>query len=243
MAILVKASDIHLQSSSAMGLTTLSPFSVTVWLNVPSWNPGSRRSYVGIYGPATDTPLVTPITAMQIGTSNGAGELTFWTWGGGTLCGTATNFMNAYNGVWVMITYTFDGTTHRGYLNNNLVCSSPNATSPQISGYLNQIFINGYPTGGTSEVADYSIDQYSLYRRELSQSEIQSIYYAGGARHGIFKNLICRYEFDELSQGSSVISVPNLNGSINTLTPIGAGTSMTYTYTNSFANSNIRPVL
>lgn len=238
MSILCNASDIHLRSSLAMGLSATSPFSITTWLNA-NWSAGGRRSLVGIYGPPTDTPLAPPVTAVQIGTSTGAGELSFWTWGGAILTGTATNFMNAFNGVWTFIAYTFDGTTHRGYRNGVQVSSS---TTTQQAGFLNQVYINGFPGGGTSEVSDHQVDQYALFRRTLSADEILSMFNASGARHGIRLSQICRYEFDEAAQGSTATLVRDLSGNEHTLTPVGAGSPIIYSYTNTFANSNIRPV-
>lgn len=238
MAVQLNASDIHLRSSQAMGLSALAPFSVTAWMNC-TWNGGSRRSFVGIYGPSTDTPLGSPVTALQIGTSSGAGELTFWTWGGATLTGTATGVMTPFNNQWVFIAYTFDGTTHRGYRNGVLLSS---ATTTQQPGFLNQVYINGFPGGGTSEVDSFQVDQYHLFRRTLSVEEIETMFNAGGARHGIINGIICRYEFDEGANGSTATNVVDLTGNSHNLTPIGSGTAITYTYTNTFANSNIRPV-
>jgi hypothetical protein len=224
-----------------MGLLARSAFSVSVWINTV-WNPGSRRSLVGVYGPLTDVALGTPITGVQIGTSNGAGELTCWTWGGITLVGTATGVMTPFNNLWVHVVYTFDGTTHRVYLNGALGASQLDTVSPQITGYLNQVYINGYPGGGVSEVASFYIDQYNLYRRTLAADEIGTMYYAGGARHGIMNDLISRYEFDELSSGSTASSIVDLTGNGHTLTLTGASTAITHSYVNSLANSNIRPV-
>jgi hypothetical protein len=238
MAIAINASDIHLRSSQTMGLLARSSFTITCWVNTV-WNPGSRRSLVGIYGPTTDVALGTPVTGVQIGTTNGGGELSFWTWGGAVLCGTAANFMNAYNNQWVMTAYTYDGTTNRGYLNGVEVC---NGTVLPIVGYLNQVYVNGYPAGTTSEVSAGIVDQYALYARVLSADEVLTIYNAGGARHGISQGMKCRYEFDELAQGVTCSSVPDLSGNGHTLTTFGPGTPITYTYSNSLANSNIRPV-
>lgn len=187
MAVQISATDIHLRSSQAMGQLATNPFSVTTWINTV-WNPGACNSYVGIYGPATDTPLGTPVTAVQIGTSTGAGEVTCWTWGGGTLVGSVTGVMTAYNNLWVNITYTFDGTNHVLYRNGVQLATSTTAQQP---GYLNQVYINGYPGGGANEVASAQIDQYGLYRRALSAGEVQSIYYASGARHGIVGGNYC----------------------------------------------------
>lgn len=238
MAIQTYAADNHLRSSQAMGLLARTPLSITTWINA-TWNGGGRLSFVGIYGPAADTPLGTPVTAVQIGTTAGAGELSCWTWGGGVLVGTATAIMTPYNGQWVQITYTYDGTTHTVYRNGVAMAT---ATATQLVGYLNQVYINGYPSSTTGEVSSFQTDQYALYRRCLTAGEVQTIYYAGGARHGITKDLICRYEYDELSANTACASVPDLTGNGHTLTVTGAGTPMVYTYSNTFANSNIRPV-
>ena len=237
MAIQCNAADYHLRSSSAMGLRSTDAFSVSTWMNAV-WNGGARLSFVGIYGPGTDTPLGTPITALQIGTAAGTGDLTCWTWGGGSLISVAAT-MTPFNNLWVNIVYTYDGSTHRLYRNGTLLASS---TTAQIAGFLNQVYINGYPGGATSEVASFQVDQYSLFRRTLSADEILSMYNAQGARHGIVNNQICRFEFDEGVQSSTVSSVVDLSNSGHGLTSIGAGTPFTYTYSTSLANSNIRPV-
>jgi hypothetical protein len=194
---------------------------------------------VGIYGPLNDTPLGAPNTAVQIGTQAGTGDLVFWTWGGGSLCNTATGVMTALNNTWVFVVYTYDGSTHRGYVNGVQVCTGTSAQQP---GFLNQVYINGYPGSVTGEVHNHLVDQYALYRRTLSAAEILSMYTSQGARHGNFGSLICRYEFDEQVQASAVTSVPDLSGNGHVLTPVGAGAAMTYTYTGTVANSNIRPV-
>jgi hypothetical protein len=238
MAIQTTATDIHLRSSQAMNLQATTPFSVTVWINA-TWNPGARTSYVGIYGPTTDTPLGAPVTAMQIGVSTGNYDLTCWTWGGATLVGTATGTMTGFNGVWVFITYTYDGTNHRVFRNGVQLATSTTAQTP---GFLNQVYINGFPGGVTSEVGAFQVDQYALYRRALLADEILTIYNAAGARHGIVNENICRYEFDEGADATTVTGVVDLSGNGNTLTPTGAGAAMTYTYPATYANSNIRMV-
>jgi hypothetical protein len=238
MAIQTTATDVHLRSSQPMGLLATTPFSVACWMNC-TWNPGVRHSFVGIYGPSTDVSLGAPVTAMQIGTSTGNNELTCWTWGGGTLVGTANGAMAGFNGVWVFITYTFDGTTHRLYRNGVQLVTS---TTAQQAGFLNQVYINGFPGSITGEVAAFQVDQYTLYRHELSADEVLSMYNAAGARHGNQFQMIARYEFDELGQGVTTSSVVDMSGSVHGLTVTGAGTPITYTYPSTYANSNIRPV-
>lgn len=235
MAIQTVAADSHLRSSSTMGLSAQTPFSIVCWINA-TWTAGARRSFVGIYGPSTDVALGAPVTALQIGTSTGVGELTCWTWGGGTLVTTAAAAMTPFNGVWVHIGYTFDGTNHRLYRNGILLASSVTA---QLPGFLNQVYINGFPTGGTSEVDAFQVDQYLLYRRALVADEVLSIYSAFGSRHGIVKDIITRYEFD--AGATTVTSEPDLTDG-HTLTFTGAGSAFTYAYVNTLASSNNRPV-
>jgi hypothetical protein len=237
MAIQTNAADMHLHGSKAMGLRTSSPISISAWINA-DWSSGTRRSFVGIYGPATDSLVDTPVTAAQLGTS-GAGDLECWTWGGNSLVKTAMSSMTAYSGLWVFITYTYDGSTHRLYLNGALLATGTAIPTP---GYLNQIYINGYPAGGISEVAAFQLSQYSLYVRTLSPDEILSIYAASGRRHGITNGILGAFQFDELSQGTAVSLVTDVSGSGIPLTSLGIGPAMSYTFVNTLANSNIRPV-
>jgi hypothetical protein len=238
MPIQTNASDIHLRSSQTTGLQSSNALSISVWINA-TWTGGARLSMVGIYGPATDVALGGPVTAVQIGSSSGGGDLTCWTWGGGALVATAAGSMTAFNGQWVHIVYTYNGTNHVLYRNGVQVATT---TTAQLPGFLNQVYINGFPGGGTSEVGAFQVDGYTLYRRTLTASEAQTIYKAEGDRHGIVNNLLCHYDFDELGQGVTTTNVNDTSGNGHTLTSTGAGTAITYTYTNAFANSNLRPV-
>lgn len=243
MAIICVAADSHLRSSQTMSLSATTPFSVTCWLLADF--SGVTRSFVGIYGPATDVALGAPVTAMQIG-CDVTNQLNCWTWGGGVLVNTP-NGMSAFNGQWIHVAYTFDGTTHRVYINGNppgtgFSNSALNSANPQIAGFLNQVYINGYPGSLTNEVYTHSVDSYALYRRALSDNEVLSIYNSQGARHGITNGLIARYEFDEGILGASATGVVDMSGNGNILTFTGAGAAITYTYSGSVANSNTRPV-
>jgi len=53
---------------------------------------------------------------------------------------------------------------------------------------------------------------------------------------------ICRYEFDEGTQGAGATSIVDMSNSGHGLTSVGAGATFTYTYSSTLANSNIRPV-
>jgi hypothetical protein len=182
-----------------------------------------------------------PTTGLQIGVSTSViGAVECWTYGGAPFVTSAANSMTPFNNTWVLITYTFDGTTHRLYRDDTLLASS---TVDVVVGTFTQIYINGYPpTGTTSETGTYSVDTYAYYGRQLSLEEITTIYNARGTRHGITDGLLARYDFDELSQGSTVTSVLDVSGNGNIMLNSGAGNPITYTYTNTVANSNLRMV-
>lgn len=228
--------DRHLYTTSTNFLASTVPYSISVWINAV-WNGGARLSYVGMYN---GTISAGTTTGLQIGTGAGAGEVTCWTYGGATLVASANGAMTPYNNTWVMITYTYDGTNHRVYRNETLLNSATTAQNP---GTFTQIYINGYPPAGTSnETGTYRVDSYNYYGRTLTQQEIQTIYESRGNRHAITYNQIAAYDFDELSQGSTVTGVVDISGNGNTMINTGAGTAITYTYTETVSSSNLRPV-
>ena len=227
--------DRHLYSVSSNFTESTSPYSISVWINT-NWSQTGTFSYVGMYDGGLVTPL--PTTGLQIGL-RAAGTVSCWTYGGTVLVQSGA-VMSAFDNIWVLITYTFDGTTHRIYRNDTLLSSS--TTSP-VSGKFTQVYINGYPpTGTTSETGTFAVDAYAYYSRELSLAEITTIFNSRGTRHGIVDGLLARYDFDELSQGATVTGVPDISGNSNPLLNSGAGTPITYTYTSGVANSNLRQV-
>jgi hypothetical protein len=236
MAILCNISDRHLYTvSSAYGSST-DPYSITVWIN-GVWSSGGVLSFVGMYDGGIVTPI--PTTGLQIG-SRGVGQLTCWTYGGRILVQSAAGTMTPFDNQWVLITYTFDGTTNRVYRNSTLLASDAALPTP---GTFTQIYINGFPpTGSTSECSTHQVDSYSYYRRTLSQPEIETIFNAQGARNGILFGQVAKYEFDELSAGSTVSNVSDLTINSTPMLNTGAGSPITYSYANGIANSNLRPV-
>lgn len=228
--------DRHLYSTSTNFTASTDPFSITVWINAV-WNGGTRLSFVGMYN-GTITAGTT--TGLQIGTGAGNGEVSCWTYGGAIMVESADAVMTPFNNTWVLISYTYDGTTHRVYRNETLLAT---AITAQLPGTFTQVYINGFPpTGSASETATYQVDSYAYYGRTLAASEITSIYNALGNRNGIVFGQLARYDFDELAQGATVTNVVDISGSGNNMLNTGAGTAITYTYTNTIANSNLRPV-
>lgn len=238
MAIKLNATNSHMYVAGANFLSSTSAYSINVWINA-NWNAGATASFVGMYN---GTPLTgTPTTGLQIGTRSGTGDIGIWTYGGTVLVSAPAGTMTAWSNKYAMVTYTYDGSTHRLYLNGVLVNT---ATVAPVAGVFTQIYINGYPpTGNANETAVYLLDAYGYYGRTLSADELLTIYNSAGTRNGIFYGEIVRYEFDELPEGSTVAGIVDLSGHNNPMLYSGNGTAITHTYVGSYADSNIRPVL
>lgn len=234
------ASDAHLYCVGVGFLDTSLPYSLSVWINA-NWTTGGTCSMVGLYDgiPATGTP--TGGAGLQIGTTNGSGDLVCWVYGGAALINSANALMTPYNGKWVLITYVWDGTTHHLYLNGSQVATS---TTVYTASVMTQVYINGFPpTGSTTETSAIKVDTYSYYNRALQLSEIQTIYSSAGTRNGIVSGLKASYEFDDGPEGTVLTSGIDLTGFGSTLKTTGtASANIKYTYVGTLANQNTRPV-
>jgi len=244
MAVTLTVANSHLYGSGGTLPNTASPFSINVWINA-TWNGGARLSFVGLYNgtPATGTP--TNGSGLQIGTTGG-GDVLCWTYGGTTMVTSAAGILTASNGQWVMITYTWDGTNHRLYVNG--VQTATSTTVPASTQQMTQVYINGYPpTGNTNECAAFSVDSYANWSRALSANEVLTLYNNQGARGGATFGLAARYEFDDGSTGATVTAVADVSAGGNPIAHTGTVNTATYTYSvgtvNNVANSNTRPVL
>lgn len=215
--------------------SSTAPVTISCWMKAP-WS-NATESLVGLYDEKQRVATGTS-TAIQIGCRAG-NLLTVWTWGGTILVQSPTA-MTPYTNTWCMITYTYDGTTHRVYVNNTLTGTG---TTAQIAGSFDRVYINGYTTGGAAETATFQLDTYTSYNRALSIDEITTMYHTTGNRHGIVYGCMVRYEFDEIAVGSNVVSVYNQTdyivtySDLNVVTP--AGTTRV-TYTDGYADANLR---
>jgi hypothetical protein len=237
MAIQCAAVDIHL-SSAGNGTNFVAgnaSFTIAVWIYADWTITGTSGSFVGLYGPQP-----TPTSAIQIGRRSGfPNQVSCWTWGGASLVQSTVG--SIASNTWQFVTYTFDGTTHRVYVNG--VLSNTSTTVPNAV-QMTTVYINGYPTGVANETSTHKVDSYTYYNRTLSDDEIMTMYRAQGSRHGIVHGLIAAYEFDGGIEGSTVTTVKDFSGNGNDLTSSGAGASpITNTYTDAVASSNFRRVL
>jgi hypothetical protein len=236
MALLCVNGDGHLTSTNSSNFTTsLSNFSLCAWVKVTSWT-SAHCTLVGVYGPSTTATCVT------FGLL-GDGGVCCQTWDSSVLVSSAANSMVPYNDQWVHLGYVCisSGSTavHRLYV-NGIRTQMTNAT--QIAGTFTQFYINGYPNGWTSEVSNNQIDNCLYYGRSLSDNEMNTIATVRGMRHGITDSLLAAYEFNAGAESTNVISVIDVSGNGNTLTPFGSS-YLTYTYSDCGINSNRRAVL
>ncbi len=216
-----------------------SPVSVTCWIKAP-WNSTGTHSYVGLYDEKQRAASGTSntSTAVQLGKRT-ANTFSVWTWGGGSLVDCSISMLT-YDNMWTFIAYTFDGTTHRCYVNGEL---GGTATNTQHAGNFDRVYLNGYTAGGAAETATFQLDTYTSYNRMLSQDELRTMYNAAGNRHGIVYGCVVRYEFDEDAIGVGVTTGYNqtdYNTTYSNLYPVTPAGTARVTYIPGHADANLR---
>ena len=90
-----------------------------------------------------------------------------WNWGGGTLLEVAPPAVKD----WHHCVYTYDGATHRFYLDGNEIASSH--VEPQ-KGTPKQLMLGNYPSG--DQFYKGKLDDLRIYNRVLNPAEIYSLY-------------------------------------------------------------------
>ena len=217
MAVRLTAGGAVLSSASnAFAISATSPLTFMSWIYANDstvW--ANRTSMVGVYGPGA-----APSTAIQVG-SIANGSVGAWTWGGATLVSTTGH---SPVGQWNHYTVVYDAGIFTFYINAVLISSQ---AATQLTGNLTQTFINGFPTGGTSESGNFCTDDTILFNRALTLNEIKTIYSLEGPRDGIYQNVIARYTFDEGVIGSNVQTGWDISATRAHMTP-SVGTLPTY---------------
>ena len=230
------AVDRHLASQTGlMSINALAPVTLMAWINV-NWNIGTTLSILGTYNTATSGG-----TGIQIGTRPGAtaGQVAVWSWGGSILVSSA-GLITPVSNDWCHIAYTFDGTTHKLYIDGVLANTS---VTPQQAGTITAVYVNGYPTGNDSETGNFEVDDISYYDRELTANEVLTAYTTGGDKDGIVYGRTANFLCNEGIIGSTVTAVTDMSGLMNTLTPVGTATGSNFIYTVSPINRDTRPPL
>lgn len=210
------------------GLSATTPCTIMAWLratDASAWT--TPTSMVGVYGPAA------PTSALQLGCW-ASGQFACWTWGGSPMV-QATGFTSPV-GSWDHYCITYDGTTFRLYINAVL---NNTTLSTQLSGILGRTYINGFPTSGTSETGNFSVDDFMLFDRQVSEDEIRTIYNLEGPRDGIVQGCLARYTYEEAPPGATVVAGVDITQTGATMTP---GTGTPAVYIASRAMTNLRSV-
>ena len=248
------AVDYHLANQVGnLSINPQNPCSLTCWISAVI-NTSTTMSMVGTYNTYTSGG-----TGIQMGTrselSNG---FTVWTWGGGHLVDTNNNaggnLFTFTDNVWYHYAYVFDGTYNRLYINGNLINQVNNSTgvsvttgatgyASQLAGTITAVYVNGYPSGGTSETGTFSFTDISHFNRALSAQEVLSLYSINGPRDGIIYGDVTSYFCGEKSIGSVANSVTDESGNGNLLTPLGAATGVNFTYVADNLSGDARPPL
>ena len=231
------AVDYHLASQTGtMSINPLNANTLMVWINATTWLGGVTNSMVGTYNSATAGG-----TAIQIGTRVGSGFCDVWTWGGTVLVSSSggTGITTLANNTWYHVAYTFDGTTHRLYING---VQTNTATTAQLAGTITAIYVNGFPSGATSETGTFSIDDLSYFNRTLSANEILTAYSTAGDRDGLVFGLTASCLFSEGTPGTVANNCLDYSGFGNKLTPIGAATGVNFVYASSPVSDDVRAV-
>ena len=228
------AVDYHLAiQAGTLAINQVTPFTISCWINAQVWTGGNRTSMVGFYTNAT-----TGGSGIQVGTGAGTGSLDVWYWGGTILVSSTggTGVTSLTNGVWYHIAYTYDGTTHRLYVNGAITNTSVVAQS---TGTSNTVFVNGYPTGGANETGLFTVDDFYIYNRALSANEISTQYATAGDCAGLWYGLQCNNRFGEGTGTAS--NCIDYSGHSNGLTPMGAATGVNFVYSTSATYNDLRP--
>ena len=228
--------DYHLASQTGLlSINALQPVTLMAWVNV-DWNYAGVLSILGTYNTATSGG-----TAIQIGIRTGvnAGNVLIWTWGGTILVSSAGVIVPNSND-WCHVAYTFDGTTHKLYINGQFANS---ATTAQQAGTITAVYVNGYPGGGSNETGPFAVDDISYFSRELSAAEVLTAYTTGGDRDGLVYGRTASFLCNEGVIGTVASNVTDLSGLLNNLTPIGAATGVNFTYSVSPINRDTRNAL
>ena len=139
--------------------------SVAAWVKL-NVNPSSGQQYIVSMW---DAP-----TSSGISFGMNAGQLQAWAWGPRTLVSTSTP---PSLGVWHHVAYTYDGTTHKLYIDGALVCTSTAAPNAHA---VTRAQLGAYNSGGSF---NGGLDDIRIYNAALTATQVANLA-AGNASDG-----------------------------------------------------------
>lgn len=145
--------------------STARPQSVSLWARYPALPPdnaaSSNQNMIALWGNSS--------CAIQVGFRGP--RIVVWDGAGGPRVGQPYSTMGPVANAWHHIAYTFDGTTHRLYLDNAAPLTDPKAVTDCD---LSEAFLGRFAGG---EHYRGELDDIRVYDRVLSAVEIAALYY------------------------------------------------------------------
>jgi hypothetical protein len=136
----------------------------TISLWVKATAAATTQNFFGLFGPSSGVQLgIRQVSSVW--------SLVAWKNGGTVL---ASSPAAAYLGAWHHIVYTFDGTTHKLYIDGGTPVTS--TVSPQTAA-VNQVTMGS--SGGSFETFAGSLDEVRVYTRVLTPAEVYALYLTG----------------------------------------------------------------
>jgi hypothetical protein len=205
-------------SALTVGTTALS---MTGWFKVSSLAYG--HGMMGFRGTGTTFYLI----------ELGSGQIECRIYLGTTLTTVTAPASTVVPNIWQHYAWVWDGSTVKLYLNGNVVGSS-SATGSFSTSTTVPFIIGLSPVTGYNFYYQGGIDEVSLWRKALTQSEIQNMMVTEPV--GNEPNLQLYYKFNQGAPGGNNISITKLDNEVSANSPLYDGDLMNFAMTGNTSN-------
>ncbi|MFN8185843.1 MAG: LamG domain-containing protein [Gaiellales bacterium] len=139
------------------------------WASTCNWSGWYLDIKGKLFNPQTDSPATGQLRFVRRGYVNGQNTTS-------ELLAPAGQIPT---GQWTMVTASYDGTTMKLYVNGQTVASATSTVN--IQGAPAYAYIGGHPTSGSGTYGylEGTADEATIWRRALTDTELQSIYQSG----------------------------------------------------------------